>query len=217
MEIGEPVFPVDDDAGSVHRADQPPARGIKSALHRPTGSGRTTAGSRFARICSSRTTSGASYFPQDFDRATLDPFRILIVSPGSPEKAAATLPAVRAIAEGRPDTWLAVLTPAQAASIWGDVPEIRCVVQWSDRTSGRELTRQIREAARFDAAILFTTDWRPSLAVWRAGIPVRVGVRAGLASMFCTQYPKVEPAADDAALSLQIAHSIGARIPPASF
>ena len=48
------------------------------------------------------------FFPPDFDRSTIDPFRILIVSPTSAEKAAATIPAVRAIKHGRPDTWLTV-------------------------------------------------------------------------------------------------------------
>ncbi|MFL6528597.1 MAG: hypothetical protein ACJ8IQ_10905, partial [Chthoniobacterales bacterium] len=89
------------------------------------------------------------FIPPEFERATLVPFRILLVSPDIET----ALPAVRAIKNGRPDAWLAVLTRAQLADAWRDVPEIAHVIEAADSISA--LRSQIRSAGDFDAAIFF--------------------------------------------------------------
>jgi heptosyltransferase II len=153
------------------------------------------------------------FFPPDFDRSTLDPFRILIVSPASTEQAAATFPAVRAIKEGRPDTWLTVLAATALAEVWKDNRAIDCVLEWHREESVFSLASKIRNAARFDVAIFFATSWKTSLAVWSAGIPLRVGRRSGANSWLCNQHP-AEPnqPLDSVRMNLHIAQSVGANI-----
>ncbi|HKS31087.1 MAG TPA: hypothetical protein VJR28_01675, partial [Chthoniobacterales bacterium] len=118
------------------------------------------------------------FLPPDFDRTSLDPFRILIVSPNTREAAEASLPAVRAIQRGRADTWLAVLTPGDLAEIWRDTPEINRTIEFGSE-SVFALAARIRRTAEFDAAIFFSPDWKTVLAVWWAGVPVRVARRCG--------------------------------------
>ena len=151
------------------------------------------------------------FFPPDFDRAALEPFRILIISPDSPEQATATLPAVRAIARGRPDTRLAVLSPGGVADMWRNTPEVSEVIE-SAGASAFELAAKIRQAG-FDAAIFFAASWRTVWAVWLAGVPIRVGRRSGLISRLYNQHPPdPENAGDAVAANLQLAQSIGANI-----
>jgi lauroyl/myristoyl acyltransferase len=154
-----------------------------------------------------------AFFPPDFDRSTLDPFRILIVSPASAEQAAATFPAVRAIKQGRPDTWLTVLTAAALAEVWKDNRAIDCVLEWHREESVFSLASKIRRAARFDVAIFFATRWKTSLAIWSADIPLRVGRRAGAKSWLYNQRP-AEPnqPLDSVRMNLHIAQSVGANI-----
>jgi lauroyl/myristoyl acyltransferase len=153
------------------------------------------------------------FFPPDFDRATLDPFRILLASPNSPEEAAAILPALRAIKKGRPDTWLAVLTPAALADVWQNNPEVDGVIEWSGGESPFALAAKIRRTGKFDAAIFFAPSWGTALAVRAAGIPIRVGRRDGLISCLYNQHPR-EPKnpLEPVRANLRIAQSVGANI-----
>ncbi|HEV3410388.1 MAG TPA: lysophospholipid acyltransferase family protein, partial [Chthoniobacterales bacterium] len=157
------------------------------------------------------------FLPPGFDRANLDPFRILIVSPPGTAEAAAALPAVCAIAEGRPDTWIAVLSSSNAAAVWRNAREVQQVIEWSDSDSLAMLSSKIRASAAFDAAIFFDANWKTAFAVWRAGVPIRVGRAGGLIGVFYNQHPPESGAAGDAVSgNLQIAHSIGANIPGAA-
>ncbi len=156
------------------------------------------------------------FFPPDFDRSALDLFRIVIVSPESAESAAAALPAVRAIKAGRPDTWVAILTPPSIADTWENTPEVDAVIAWASDASPFEVAAQMKEYARFTAAIFFEPHWRSALAVFIAGIPIRVGRRHGWVSTLLNQHPL--PAAPNATKTdahLAVAHSIGANIPHA--
>ncbi len=153
------------------------------------------------------------FFPPEFDRSTLDSFRILIVSPVSADQAAATFPAVRAIKRGRPDTWLAVLTPAALAEIWKSNLAIDCVLEWRGEESVISLASKIRGAARFDVAIFFAGNWKTLLAVWCAHIPLRVGRRSGASSWLCNQHPaEPDECLDSVRMNLHIAQSVGANI-----
>jgi heptosyltransferase II len=152
------------------------------------------------------------FLPPDFDRATLVPFRILIVSPNTRKAAAATLPAVRAIQRGRPDTWLAALTMDDLAEIWRGTTEINQTIEF-DSESVFALASKIRRIAEFDAAIFFSPCWKTALAVWRAGVPIRVARRCGLMSFLFNLHPqRPKDISDPIRLNLRLAKSIGANI-----
>ncbi|MGI9173349.1 MAG: hypothetical protein ACR2F0_08580 [Chthoniobacterales bacterium] len=155
------------------------------------------------------------YFPPEFDRATLKPFRILIVSPEAAAAATDTFPAVHAIWEGRPDNSLGVLAPSSLRKLWEENPDIGDVIPASANSSAFSLAAALRAAGPFDAAIFFSASWRTALAVRFAGIPLRIGRRRGPISRLFNQHPAEPPVAlDPVQDSLQIAHSIGANIPP---
>jgi lipopolysaccharide heptosyltransferase II len=152
------------------------------------------------------------FFPPDFDQSSLDPFRILIVSPASSDQAAATVPAVDAIKQGRPDTCLTVLTRSEIADHWKD-HLIDSVLEYNENDSVFSIASKIRNAARFDAAIFFGSDWKTSWAAWNAGVPIRVGRRSGSISWLYNQHPvePIEPL-DPVQMNLHIAQSIGAAV-----
>jgi len=152
------------------------------------------------------------FLPADFDHTKLVPFRILIVSPDAPDAATATLPAVRAMQRGRPDAWLAALTPRDCTSIWRNTSEINRVIEFGNE-SFVELASKIRGTAEFDAAVFFRPDWKTALAVWRAGIPVRVARRCGAMSFLFNVHPqRPKDISDPVRLNLRLAKSIGANI-----
>ncbi len=152
------------------------------------------------------------FLPPDLDRTKLVPFRILIVSPHTRAAAAATLPAVRAIQQGRPDTWLAVLSPRDCADVWRDTSAINRVIEYN-RESSFALTSEIQRTAKFNAAIFFAPTWKTALAIWRAGIPIRVARRSGLMSLFFNLHPqKPKNISDPIRMNLRLAKSVGANI-----
>jgi heptosyltransferase II len=153
------------------------------------------------------------FFPADFDRSTLDPFRILIVSPTSGQDATATFPAVQAIKEGRPDNSISVLTPTSLVQLWKNNGSIDHILDWQRNESAFSLASKIRTTARFDVSISFASDWKASFAVWFASVPLRVGRRCGINSWLCNQHPP-EPAEprDAVRMNLHVAQSVGADI-----
>lgn len=153
------------------------------------------------------------FFPSNFDRSTLDPFRILIVSPTSATEAAATFPALDVIKQGRPDNSLTVLARHELAEVWKNNPAIERVLEVKRGESVFTLARKIRRLSRFDVSIFFTTNRQLSLATWLAGVPLRVGRRSGINSWLCNQHP-IEPAQsfDCVRMNLHIAQSVGADI-----
>jgi ADP-heptose:LPS heptosyltransferase len=87
------------------------------------------------------------------------------------------------------------------------------VIEQRAAKSASSLATRIREAAQFDVAIFFENNWTPSLAVWRAGIPLRVGRRSGAVSWFYNQHPaEPEQPLDSIRMNLHIAQSVGANI-----
>jgi lipopolysaccharide heptosyltransferase II len=151
------------------------------------------------------------FFPPDFDRSTLDPFRILIISPPSPAEVSAALPAVRAIKAGRPDTWLGVLTTPEFSDQWKTSEVTNCILPYQENQSVSSIALTIRNRARFDAAVSFAPDWRTAMAVLLARIPIRVGRRTAANAWLYTQHP-IEPARklSAAEMNLHIARSVGA-------
>jgi lauroyl/myristoyl acyltransferase len=153
------------------------------------------------------------FFPPDFDPATLDPFRILIVSPSTNGEALASFPAVHAIKQGRPDNFVTVLARDGLADTWRTNHAIDQVIEYNESESIFAIAARIRRTMRFDVSIFLLANWKLSLAFWIAGIPLRVGPRSGIHWWLCNQHP-AEPAEslDPAAMNLHIAQSVGADI-----
>jgi heptosyltransferase-2 len=107
--------------------------------------------------------------PQD-----LKPFRILIRSNNWLGDAVMSVPAVRAIKNGRPDAQVTIAAPEKIAPIWKIVPEVDAIVPLP---SNRLLSvvRLLRRESSFDAAILFPNSLRAAMEAWLTGIPRRVG------------------------------------------
>ncbi|HEY2124232.1 MAG TPA: hypothetical protein VGG94_02115 [Chthoniobacterales bacterium] len=153
------------------------------------------------------------FLPRDFDLSRLDPFRVLIVSPHLPEDVVAAFPAVHAIKEGRPDNHVAVLTKAALRERWKENTAVDEIISWQSGESSLALGSRIRQTARFDVAIFLEADSKLSIAVFRAGIPLRIGLSRGLNTWLCQQHPaEPEPSLDAARRNLHIARSLGANV-----
>jgi lipopolysaccharide heptosyltransferase II len=110
---------------------------------------------------------------EPLDGRPLQPFRILIRSTNWLGDAVMSVPAVRAIKAGRPDTHVTILAPAKLAQIWQAVPEVDEVIAIEKRDGVFGVARRI--CGKFDVAILFPNSVRSALEAWLAGIPRRVG------------------------------------------
>lgn len=112
----------------------------------------------------------------------LQPFRIVIRSSNWLGDAVMSIPAVRAIKAGRPDTHVTILAPAKLADLWRAVPAVDAVLEVAPDESVFAVARRLR--GRFEAAIIFPNSLRSALEPWLARIPRRVGYpghrRAGL-------------------------------------
>src|SRR5262245_59840970 len=116
------------------------------------------------------------HLPPGISAHDLKPFRILIRSSNWLGDAVMSVPAVRAIKNGRPDAQVTIAAPAKIAPMWKIVPEVDAIVPISNR-SLRGSVRAIRQRGHFDATILFPNSMRVALEAWLSGIPRRVGYR----------------------------------------
>ncbi len=126
------------------------------------------------------------YLPSDLSAQNLKPFRILIRSSNWLGDAVMSVPAVRAIKNGRPDTHITVAAPAKIASMWKLVSEVDAIIP----LTGNSLVaaaRSLRRQSSFDAAILFPNSLRVALESWLSGIPRRVGYRGHSRSWLLNQ------------------------------
>lgn len=108
---------------------------------------------------------------------SLQPFRILIRAPDDRTEAEASVPAIRAIKQGRPDAWVAIAAASSLADVFTEFDEFIGVPP-HETLSG--VARRIRAAAAFDAAIILPNSWRAALEVRMAGVPCRAGHPARL-------------------------------------
>ncbi len=113
------------------------------------------------------------YLPPTTDPATLKPFRILIRSSNWLGDAVMSSPAVRAIAAGRPDAKVTILTREKLADYWRTVPGVHDVIAVPSDAGVFKVAMRIR--GRFDVAIIFPNSSRTALEAWLARIPRRVG------------------------------------------
>jgi heptosyltransferase-2 len=87
-----------------------------------------------------------------------------------------SVPAVRAIKQGRPDAHVTVAAPARLVPMWKLVPEVDDIIPLPD-SSLFAAVGAIRQRAAFDVSILFPNSLRSALETWLAGVPRRVGYR----------------------------------------
>jgi heptosyltransferase II len=116
------------------------------------------------------------YLPPGIAARDLKPFRILIRSSNWLGDAVMSVPAVRAIKEGRPDVQVTIAAPDKIAPMWKLIPEVDATIPLSEG-SLLPVVRHLRQQMPFDVAILFPNSLRVALETWLSGIPRRVGYR----------------------------------------
>ena len=158
--------------------------------------------------------------PDGMSSTGLQPFNILVRSPNWLGDAVMAIPAVRALAAGRPDARVTVLTPAKIAELWKSVPEVKAVLSVSPGHAGVfAVSAQIKAAGPFDVAILLPNSVRSALEVWLGRVPRRVGFAGHTRTSLLNQVtpePVVEPGPTrphHAERYLHLARSVGALDP----
>ncbi len=113
--------------------------------------------------------------PAGFPPAHLKPFRLLIRTPNWLGDAVMAIPAIQAIAAGRPDAEVTVLTPAKLADLWQVVPGVAAVLIMAPDQTVFGTARMVRKAGPFDVGLVLPNSFRTGLEMWLAGLPRRVG------------------------------------------
>lgn len=144
----------------------------------------------------------------------LKPFRILVRSSNWLGDAVMSVPAVRAIKNGRPDAHLTIVTPEKIAALWKTISEVDEVMALSSK-SILQTVRRLRMRPPFDAALLFPNSLRSALEVWLAGVPRRVGSAGHHRHWLLNQQPRRSirrGIVHQTYLYLELASTIGARV-----
>ena len=126
------------------------------------------------------------YLPPGISARDLKPFRILIRSSNWLGDAVMSVPAVRAIKNGRPDVHLTIAAREKIASMWKLIPEVDAIIPLPEGSLVR-VVRLLRQQMPFDVAILFPNSLRVALETWLSGIPRRVGYRGHCRSWLVNQ------------------------------
>ena len=113
--------------------------------------------------------------PEDMSASDLKPFRILVRSTNWLGDAVMSIPAVRALAAGRPDARVTVLPPAKLADLWREVPGVAEVLEIPAGTGAAGVGALVRRAGPFDVAVLLPNSLRAALEAWLGRVPRRVG------------------------------------------
>ena len=116
------------------------------------------------------------YLRPGISASDLKPFRILIRSSNWLGDAVMSVPAVRAIKDGRPDVHVTIAAPDKIAAMWKLIPEVDAVIPLPEG-SLLSVVRLLRQQMPLDVAILFPNSLRVALESWLSGIPRRVGYR----------------------------------------
>jgi lipopolysaccharide heptosyltransferase II len=126
------------------------------------------------------------YLPLGISASDLKPFRILIRSSNWLGDAVMSVPAVRAIKNGRPDVHVTIAAPDKIAAMWKLIPDVDAIIPFPDG-SLLSVVRLLRQQMPFDVAILFPNSLRVALETWLTGIPRRVGYRGHFRSWIVDQ------------------------------
>src|SRR6266571_1893971 len=124
------------------------------------------------------------FLPKSLSPEQLKPFRILIRSSNWLGDAVMSVPAVRAIKNGRPDAHVTILAPEKIASMWKLISEVDEILSLPNK-SLFSAVRLIERQSRFEAAILFPNSLRVALEAWR--IQRKVGYRGHARSWLLNQ------------------------------
>ena len=155
------------------------------------------------------------YLPPAMSPEELKPFRILIRTSNWLGDAVMSVPAVRAIKQGRPDALVSILTPEKLASMWKLLPEVDEVIP-IPRKSLAAAVRAIRKRSPFDVALLFPNSLRVALETWLGGVPRRVGYRGHcrlwLLNQLVRRRGKPGPFEHQSIHYLRIAQELGAAV-----
>src|SRR5216110_1221736 len=116
------------------------------------------------------------YLPPGISAHDLKSFRILIRSSNWLGDAVMSVPAVRAVKNGRPDARVTVAAPVNIAPMWKLVPEVDTIIPLP-YDSLIPVISLLKRQRNFDVAILFPNSLRVVLESWLSGIPRRVGYR----------------------------------------
>lgn len=146
----------------------------------------------------------------------LKPFRILIRSTNWLGDCVMTLPAVKAIKDGRPDAYVTVVCRAKLADFWKRVTCVDEVLSVPDRAGVAQVAALIRNKPAFDAGVLFPNSTRSALELWFAKVPRRVGVPGRFRSYFLNQIVRYEKPAKPRHQMwdyLALAGAMGAAVP----
>jgi lipopolysaccharide heptosyltransferase II len=115
---------------------------------------------------------------------SLQPFRILIRSSNWLGDAVMSVPAVRAIKNGRPDAHVTILAPEKIAPMWKLISEVDEILSLPNK-SLFTAARLIAQQKEFDVAILFPNSLRSALEAWR--VPRKVGYRGHARALLLNQ------------------------------
>jgi lipopolysaccharide heptosyltransferase II len=155
------------------------------------------------------------YLPEGISARDLKLFRILIRSSNWLGDAVMSVPAVRAIKNGRPDVHVTIAAPGKIAAMWKLIPEVDAIIPLPD-TSLLSVVRLLRQQMPFDVAILFPNSLRVALETWLSGIPQRVGYhghwRSWLLNQIVRKPRKPGPPEHHSLRFLRIARECGAEM-----
>lgn len=153
------------------------------------------------------------YLPKEVPAAKLKPFRILIRSSNWLGDAVMSVPAVRAIKNGRPDAHVTVLAPEKIAPVWKLISEVDEVLPLPGK-SLLAARRLVKGQSPFDVAILFPNSLRSALEV--SSVPRKVGyrghTRAWLLNQIVREPRRPGPPEHHAVRFLRIAGDCGADV-----
>ena len=158
------------------------------------------------------------YLPPGISAHDLKSFRILIRSSNWLGDAVMSVPAVRAIKNGRSDARVTVAAPVSIAPMWKLVPEVDAIIPLPN-DSLLPVISLLKRQRNFDVAILFPNSLRVALESWLSGIPCRVGYRGHWRRLLLNQTVreprKPGPPEHHSLRFLRIARECGAETPNA--
>jgi lipopolysaccharide heptosyltransferase II len=153
------------------------------------------------------------YLPPHLSNQNLKPFRILIRSSNWLGDAVMSVPAVRAIKNGRPDAQVTIAAPAKIAPMWKLVPEVDAIISLPN-DSLLSAVSLLKRRPTFEVAILFPNSLRVALESWLSGIPRRIGYhghwRRWLLNQTVPESRKPSPPEHHSLRFLRIAYECGA-------
>jgi heptosyltransferase-2 len=153
------------------------------------------------------------YLAPGISPGDLKPFRILIRSSNWLGDAVMSVPAVRAIKNGRPDVHVTIAAPEKITAMWKLIPEVDAIIPLPD-TSLPSVVKLLKQQMPFDVAILFPNSLRVALETWLSGIARTVGYqghwRSWLVNQIVREPRKPRPPEHHSLRFLRIAGECGA-------